>query len=487
MRGRFASFVVGAGLMGLALICAVFGFYATVLGEAAGGFGLAGGLSVALGALLLWAGSLQADPARREAIIGVLLLWLVVPLVGAIPYAVSGGLTPVSAAFESMSGFTATGATVLRDFETFPLSLFMYRALSQWLGGVGIIVLFVAVFPKLAIAGRQLFFAEMPGPTEEKLTPRLRNTAAAVLAVYLVMTVLAALAYIAAGMVPFDAVAHALTTLAAGGFSPRGDSFAAYHSAAIDWIAVLFMTVAGISFTLQYQALMGRPRTLWRDPEFRAYGLILLGASALLFYVLQGLYEPGEALRHAMFQAVSIMTTTGYASADFGAWPAQAQAVLLVLMFVGGSAGSAAGGVKVMRWLIIAKNTAREVNRALHPRAVMPVRVGERTIPEEVLRAVVAFLTLFLGLFTLITLVLIWLEADFLTAISAAIACVGNVGPGLAGVGPMQHFDDLHATSRLVLTFAMYAGRLEVVTLFVVLNRRFWRLPRGSRATFDID
>ncbi|MDQ3399108.1 MAG: TrkH family potassium uptake protein, partial [Deinococcota bacterium] len=337
MRGRFAPFVVGAGLAGLSVICVVFGLYAALLGEPVTGFVAAGSLSLGLGAVLLYAGTAQADPARREAIIGVLLLWLVVPLAGALPYALSGGLSPVSAIFESMSGFTATGATVLQDFAGFPRILFMYRAFSQWLGGVGIVVLFVAVFPKLAIAGRQMFFAEMPGPTEEKLTPRLRNTAMAVLLVYAGMTVVAAVSYGLLGMPPFDALAHAFTTVAAAGFSPNANSFAGYDIPALDWFAIVFMTLAGVSFTLQYQVLVGRPQALWRDPEFRAYAALLLVASALLFYFIRDSYGVAEGLRHALFQAISIMTTTGYASVDFAQWPEQAQAILLVLMFVGGS------------------------------------------------------------------------------------------------------------------------------------------------------
>jgi len=408
----------------------------------------------------------------------VLLLWLVIPTFGALPFAVSGGMNPLNALFESMSGFTATGATVLQDFSSFGHSLFMWRAFSQWVGGVGIIVLFIAVFPQLALAGRQLFFSETPGPTEERLTPRLRNTASAVLLVYLGLTLACTAAYVAAGLPFAEALEHALTTVAAGGFSSSPTSFEGFNNAALEWTAILFMTLAGVSFALQYRALMGRPRELTRDPELRAYLLIIAVASVLVAVALRGSYEGLLALRHGLFQVISILTTTGYASADFALWPQQAQVLLIMLMFVGGSAGSAAGGIKVMRWLIIGQSTAQEVRRALHPRAVLPVRVGNRSISDEVLRAVAGFITLYVGLFAVSTAVLAWLEADFVTAFTAAIACLGNVGPGLEAVGPMLHFAELHPLSRALLTFNMYAGRLEIVVVFIVFNGDFWRVPR---------
>ncbi len=452
--------------------------YAALLGESIVGFAVTLGLCTALGGTLIWLGTSEAEPTRREALIGVLLLWFSVPMFGAVPYVIMGGFSPLNAMFESMSGFTTTGATVLRNFDEFPISLFMWRALTQWIGGVGIIVLFIAVFPQLAIAGRQLFFAEAPGPTEERLTPRLRNTASAVLIVYVGLTVLCGLAYWLAGMTPYNAVAHTFTTLAAGGFSPNGLSFDGFNSPAIDWVAIVFMTFAGANFSLQYQAVVGRPKDLFRDAEVRAYLTILLIAAGFLAVTLWGDYGAVEAVRHALFQVISILTTTGYASVDFIEWSQQGQMILLVLMFVGGSAGSAAGGIKVIRWLIITRNMAREVRRALHPKAVLPVRVGSRPIGEEVLRAVAAFLTLYLSLFAVTAAVVIWLGADIITGTTAAIACIGNIGPGLGEVGPMLNFADLHPVSRGLLIFAMYAGRLEVVTVFIVFNRDFWRLPK---------
>jgi len=477
VRGRFAPYILGTGLLGLAIIMAAFSGYALLLREPPGGFAVTAVVAGVLGGLLLKLGVRQAEPTRREALLGVLLLWSGVPLVGAIPFA-HGGLTVLNAIFESMSGFTTTGATVLLDFESFPKSLFMWRALTQWIGGVGIIVLFIAVFPQLAIAGRQLFFAEAPGPTEERLTPRLRHTASAVLVVYSGLTSLCIIGYLLAGMSVYEAVAHAFTTLSAGGFSPNGLSFAGYATPAIDWVAIIFMAFAGANFALQYRAVTGKPLDLLRDSEFRAYLSIVLIGALLLIIALGGRYPLVEAVRHGLFQSLSIITTTGYASADFAAWPIPAQAVLVALMFVGGSAGSAAGGIKVARWLIVSRHAARELRHTLHPRAVVPLRVGQRTVPEEVLRAVAAFITLYIGLFAVTTLVLVWLGADFVTALTAAIACIGNIGPGLGAAGPMLNFAELHPVSRGLLTFGMYAGRLEVITVFILLDAETWRLPR---------
>jgi trk system potassium uptake protein TrkH len=478
MRGRFAPYVIGTGLLALSGVMLLFTFYAAVVRQPMTGFLLSAALSALFGAVLRMLGSSNAEPTRREALIAVLVSWLAVPAVGAVPYAVTAGFGPVNAFFESMSGFTTTGATVLTDFAAFPSSLFLWRALSQWVGGIGILVIFIAVFPQLAIAGRQLFFAEAPGPTEERLTPRLRHTATAVVTVYTGLTVLCAAAYAIAGMPVFDSVAHAFTTLAAGGFSPNAQSFQGYANPAVDWVATVFMLFAGANFALLYRGVAGRPREILRDPEFRAYVSIAVVASLALTVLLLGVYGLGDALRHGFFQVFSIMTTTGYASADFAQWPQRAQAVLVVVMFIGGSAGSAGGGIKVVRWLIIARNTAREVRRALHPRAVLPVRLGNRVVPEDVLRSVAAFITLYVGLFATSTVILVMLGADFVTAFTASIACLGNIGPGLARVGPMVDFGHLHVASRLLLTFDMYAGRLEVVTVFVLFTRGWWRLPR---------
>lgn len=477
-RDRFIPYVLGAGLLALSIAAGAFTLYAAVLHERFLGFLVTGTLALPVGLALRHRGRSGSEPGRREALTAVLVSWLLLPALGAVPYVIDGGMSGVNAMFESMSGFTTTGATVLTDFSAFGKALFMWRALSQWVGGIGILVLFIAVFPQLAIAGRQLFFTEAPGPTEERLTPRLRNTAAAVLGVYSFLTLACAVGYGLAGMSAYDAVEHALTTLAAGGFSSKALGFEEFGSSAAEWVAVVFMFFAGANFALLYRAATGRPRDLFRDAELRAYTWILVAASGLLATVLVAIYPVPDAIRHAMFQVLSIVTTTGYASADFALWSLPAQMLLVVLMFVGGCAGSASGGVKVMRWIIVTKSTARELVRALHPRAVLPLNVGARVVPEEVVRAVAAFLTIYIGLFAFTTLVLVLLGADFVVAFTAAITCLGNVGPGLESIGPMASFAGLHPVSRGLLTFVMYAGRLEVVTVFAVFTPGWWNFRR---------
>jgi trk system potassium uptake protein len=476
-RGRFAPFVVGTGLLALTAALLAFALYAAIIGEASGPFVVTALLAVTLGLPTRLYGRSGQEPSRREALIGVLLLWSLIPAVGIVPYVLGAGMTPLNAFFESMSGFTATGATAIGDFEAVPAALFMWRAFTQWIGGIGIVVVFVAVFPQLAIAGRQIFNAELPGPTEERITPRLRTTALAVLSLYVGLSAACAFAYVLAGMEPYAAVAHAFTTVAAAGFSPEERSFEAY-GAAVDWVAITFMSLAAVNFALLFRAFMGRPRDLARDPELRTYVAIVLIAGSLLSFHLIGTYEGTEVLRHGFFHTISILTTTGYASADFNAWPDAARATLVLLMFVGGSAGSAAGGIKVMRWLILGAHTVREVRRALHPRAILPLTVGLRSIPEDVLRAIGAFLMLYGALLVGSATLLVYLGTDFLTAFSAAAATIGNVGPGLGAVGPMASYDALPAAGRAVLIFNMFAGRLEVVSVFVLFTFRWWRLPR---------
>lgn len=485
-RGRTAPYVLGTVLAAQGGAMLAFAVAAALGDEPWQGFVEAGVAGLALGAALLYVGRdgapgrRRSEPSRREALVALLSAWALVPLVGGLPYLGAGVLGPLDAFFESMSGFTTTGATMLVDFDTVGPVLFLYRALTQWVGGVGIIVLFIGLFPQLAIGGRQLFFAEAPGPTEERLTPRLRQTAIAILGVYTTLTVLIAIAYGVAGMGAYDAVVHALTTLAAGGFSPEARSFEAF-GAPVAWVAVVGMLFAGANFALLYRSLTVRAGVLWRDPELRAYVAIAAVATLVLSLLLGDRYAPADALRHGAFQVLSILTSTGFASVDFALWPERDQAVLLVVAFIGGSAGSAAGGIKVARWLILGQHTAREVRRTLHPRAVLPVRMGLHGVTEDVLRSVAAFVTLYVGLFAFTTVVLVLLGSDFTTAFSAAIACLGNIGPGLAGVGPMGSFAELPAVGKGLLAFCMYAGRLEVVTVFALLTPGWWRLPRKGR------
>jgi len=443
------------------------------------GFTVAGLATVVAGHVMRWAGGSRHDDIRRlEAMAIVAGTWLAVAVAAAVPY-VWSGFGPIDALFESMSGLTTTGATIVTDFSKVSRSLFLWRSLTQWLGGMGVIALFIAVLPRLAIAGRQLFFAEAPGPTDEKLTPQVRKTAAVLWKLYAAISAAEVAALMLAGMPLYDSVCHAMTTLAAGGFSPHPESVMGYANPAVEWIVTFFMFVAGANFALQYRALHGQPSALTRDDEFRTYaGVVLVSTGLLAAFLWRDGYRVIEAARHAAFQVVSIVTTTGYASADFAKWSEQAQMVLFALMFVGGCAGSAGGGPKVVRLLLVSRYLRSELRRTLHPRAVLPVKLNGGLVPDDVMRAVLAFFLLYLLVFAVSALVVVLLGADIVTGLTATIACLGNIGPGLNMVGPMGHFAHLHPVSRLVLTAAMWIGRLEVVTVLALLRPEVWRSVR---------
>jgi trk system potassium uptake protein TrkH len=380
-----------------------------------------------------------------------------------------------------MSGLTTTGATVFSDFSLYGRGLFFWRAMTQWLGGVGVIALFIAVLPRLAIGGRELFFAEAAGPTEEKLTPQLRHTAIAIWRVYGALTAAQVLALMAVGMPLYEAVCHAFTTMSAGGFSPHPQSIAGYQNAAVDWVIIVFMFVAGANFSLQYRAVRGTRNALIQDEELRAYAGVVVVATVLLVLALfrYGM-APLDAIRHGLFQVLSILTTTGFASDDFLLWSNPALMVLLLLMFIGGCAGSAAGGPKVVRHLLLARLTQRELRRTLHPRAVLPVKLGGRVVPETILRDVQVFMLVYLLTFAVGAAIVGLLGADPVTAITAAIACLGNIGPGLGTIGPMASFAELHPVSKIALTLLMWIGRLEVLTVLVIFRPEVWRSVRWT-------
>lgn len=421
------------------------------------------------------------DQLRRvEGLAIVSATWMVLAHLAAIPYIVAG-LGFIDSLFEAMSGLTTTGSTVFTDFTAFGHGIFFWRSMTEWLGGVGVIALFIAVLPRLAIAGRELFFAEAAGPSDEKLTPQLRQTAIALWRIYIVLTLALVLALRLAGMSLFDAVCHAFTTLSAGGFSPHPLSIAGYESAAIDWIIVAFMFIAGANFGLQYRAVRGGRRALVQDEELRAYAGIVAVAAVILTGALmrQGM-AVHDAVRHGAFQVLTIVTTTGYASADFELWSDQAKIVLFLLMFIGGCAGSAAGGPKVVRHILMARFTLRELKRTLHPRAILPVKLGGRVVPEHILRDVQVFVLFYLLTFAAGAAIVVGLGADLLTGITASIVCLGNIGPGFGAIGPMASFADLHPVSKIVLTLEMWIGRLEVLTVLVLFRFEAWRASRWA-------
>ncbi|WP_137288248.1 TrkH family potassium uptake protein [Natronorubrum halophilum] len=454
----------------------------------------------------------QLDPypdlQPREALLLVAIAWLAVAIVGSVPYVIAGYGTdstlahPVNALFESTSGFTTTGATVMGEISVDDHShaIMMWRQLTQWLGGMGIIVLMIAILPELAVNGAQLIRSEAPGPELQKLTPKIAETARILWLVYFGFTIVLIgllyglhLAGVADNMTFYNAVAHGFSTLPTGGFSPEADSIAAF-SAAVQWVIIPFMVVAGTNFALFWYVLHGEPRRFVQNTEFRAYAgaiavitvivtALLYGGSAPALGGLGGTTEGvGESsLRHAAFQIVSLLNSTGYATSDFAEWDGTAQVVLLVTMFIGGSAGSTGGGIKIIRWLVIWKITRRELFTAAHPEAVQPIRIGGYVVDEDVIRGVLGFTLLYLLIFVLATVFIVIDSARGgyaltpLEGISASIATIGNIGPGFGRLGPFGSYLEFPVTSKLVMIFLMWIGRLEIIPVLVLFTGAFWK------------
>ena len=453
----------------------------------------AGAIMALVGLGLERVGRDAAPIGFREGFFVVAVTWLAAATLGALPYLLSGEPQldrPVDAYFEAMSGFTTTGASVLTDIAALDRSLLMWRQFTQWLGGMGIIVLALAVLPRLRVGGRQLLESEMPGPEVDQLADRIRSTAQRLWLLYVALTAAQALILAVFGwtgiddrMDLFNAVAHAFTTLPTGGFSPEPRSIEPF-AAASQWVIVVFMVLAGMNFALLFRLFVRRKgRAVARDEEARLYLTILALMSVLLAV---GLWEAGveigeAAFRHGTFQVVSMMTTTGYASTDFIAWPAFALMIVIGVMFVGGSAGSTGGAIKVVRHLLLGKVLRRELRQTLHPEVVMPIRLNGVVVDERTLRAITAFILLYVGLFV-VGAGLIAVDAAFqgpdvsaYDAIAAAATTLGNVGPGLGLSGPMGSFEPYSDFSTIVMTALMWLGRLEVLPVVVLLTRGYWR------------
>ncbi|MDK2892618.1 MAG: trk/ktr system potassium uptake protein [Methanohalophilus sp.] len=411
----------------------------------------------------------------REGFLIVAFGWLLAAAFGSLPY-IFEGLPPLNAFFESMSGFTTTGATVFTDIESHSKGLLFWRSLTQWLGGMGIIMLFIAILPNLGIAGRQLFRAEVPGPKEDQLKPRIRETAKILWMVYLVMTLMEFASLTIVGLHPYDAITHTFSTMACGGFSPKGESVAAFGDPLVEGIITLFMFFAGANFALHYKSLYIDRKSLLKDQEFRFYFFLIVCAFLILAYMLfsTGVYSISDSFRYGIFQVVSIMTTTGFATVDFNQWPDSAKIVLFTLMFIGGCAGSTAGGVKVVRFLLLFKYAQKELFKVIHPKAVKPIRFNNKVVPDDVMQATISFMIFYFSIFFISSILLSLMGLDFVTSMSASIATLGNIGPGFALVGPMQNFDIIPAFGKCILITNMWIGRLEVFTVLVVFTPAFW-------------
>ncbi len=416
------------------------------------------------------------DLRRTEGMLIVTLAWVVTAAAGAVPY-LFFGLSPLDAYFESVSGITTTGATILVDFSLYPKSFFFWRSLTQWLGGMGIIVLFVAILPQFAVAGRQMFFAEAPGPTEEKVTPRITHTAKALWLVYLLLTVLEIILLVLTGTPLFDAVCNSLTTMAAGGFSPHPQSIMGYENPAMVWIITFFMFLAGSNFALQYRFLIHRkPGSLIRSEEFRFYTAIVLLASGILCagLLINDSYGLLDSIRDSLFQIASIITTTGFSSADFALWSVAAQTILFTMMLVGGCAGSAGGGVKVIRVLFAFKYLRREISQIIHPQAVLPLKIDRKTVPNDIQRQILGFLLFYLAMATISALAVTIIEGDAAVGLVGTAATIGNIGPGFGEIGPMGSFGTLAPASKIIFILNMVVGRLELIPFLAMLHPDFW-------------
>ncbi len=376
-----------------------------------------------------------------------------------------------------MSGFTTTGSTILTDIEAMPPSLLLWRSLTQWLGGMGIIVLSLAILPMLGVGGMQLFKAEVPGPTADRLKPRIQDTAKLLWGVYALLTGIEIILLMAGGMSFFDGINHAFTTMATGGFSTRNASVGAYGSAYIEWVITLFMFLAGVNFSLHYLALRGRIGDFIRNEEFLFYsGLVMVG-TILITLLNMGSTYPGflDNLRFSAFQVVSIITTTGFATADYELWPVLCQYLLVFSMFIGGCAGSTGGGMKVARILLLFKHAQVQVFRLIHPRAVRLVKLGDRPVDKEVMQSILGFFALYLGVFVAASFIMAGVGMDLPSAGASVIATLSNIGPGLGSVGPVDNFAHVPAFGKLVLAFCMLLGRLELFTVLVLVFPSFWR------------
>lgn len=413
----------------------------------------------------------------RGGYILVAAAWIGAIIVGAVPFVLSGYIPSITDAFfESASGFTTTGATILGDVETLPMSLNLWRTQMHWLGGMGIVALTVALMPLIGVGGFQLIKAETTGPEKGKITPKITVTAKLLWFIYLGMTLIQTALLMLTGMSFFEALAHAFATLGTGGFSTKNASIGAFNSPAVDWICITFMALSGINFSLYYQLLTGKPGELFTNTEFKAYIGILAASVVVIAAIIVPQYASlGEAVRYASFQVVSITTTTGFATADYTTWPPAAQMVIFMLLFVGGCSGSTGGSVKVVRWVILAKQAANEVRRLLHPHGVFSIRLNGRVGRKDVVFNVTAFLFLYAVLVLITTFVAACSGADLFSAFTAGATLVGNVGPGFGMISPVDNFGFFAPWAKWWFSFAMIAGRLELYTMLLFFFPSFWK------------
>lgn len=424
----------------------------------------------------------------KDGFVVVTFTWLAISLFGALPFILTGAIPNITDAFfESMSGVTTTGATIIGNpktlphlthgIESLPHGVLFWRSFIQWIGGMGIIVFSLAILPLLGVGGVQLFKAEVPGPVKDRIKPRVRETAKLLWLVYFGISMVETILLYAGGLSLFDSICHTFTTMATGGFSTKNASIAHFDSAYVQYVFVLFMFLAGANFSLHFRAITRGVKGYFKDGEFRFYaGFILLFAILITVNnIMMNGYISHKLCRDSLFQVVSILTTTGYGTADYLLWGAFAQIIMLLLMFSGGSSGSTGSGIKIARVMVIMKYILSETKRILHPRAVIPVRIGERSLPEEVIRNTLVFTLFYITIFLTVSIILAALSLDIVSAFGATAACIGNIGPGLGSVGPSSNYAHLPDIAKWLLSFCMLLGRLEIFTVIVILSPSFWR------------
>lgn len=438
------------------------------------------GFSVSLLGLLFFLATKNKDKEirKREGYIIVSIGWIVTSLFGALPFVIHGAIPCYTDAFfETMSGFTTTGASILNDIESMPHGLLFWRSVTQWLGGMGMIVLSLAILPILGIGGMQLFIAEVPGPTKDKLHPRVRETAVRLWGIYVILTFAQVFLLLIGGMNLFDSICHSLTTVSTGGFSTKQASIAYFQSPFIQYVIIFFMFASGINFTLHYHLLHGKFINLKKNEELKFYTAIIifwtLFIALILYFSNYGGIE--KTFRDSLFQVVSIITTTGYITADYEIWGTLLLLVFFLFLFIGGCAGSTAGGIKIVRHLLLLKNSFLELRRLIHPRAIIPVRFNNHSVSQDIISNVLAFFLFYIFTFIIGSLIMTMLGLDFMSAIGSVATSLGNVGPAIGSVGPTDNFANIPTLGKWFLSFLMLLGRLELFTILVIISPAFWK------------
>ena len=442
-------------------------------------FIVSAGINLSAGGLITFLSrKAKKDIGKREGFIIVSMVWVVFSLFGSFPYMISGSIPNFTDAFfETISGFTTTGSSILNDIEALPHGILFWRSISQWLGGMGIIVLSLAILPVFGIGGMQLFIAEVPGPTPDKISPRIKQTAKALWGIYLLFTVAETILLWIGGMSFYDALCHSFTTMATGGFSTKQASIAHWSSPFIQYVIIFFMFLAGTNFTLSYLAIKGKFASVFKDEEFKYYSIIIIGFTALitLGLLLSSQLQFEQAFRDALFQVVSIVTTTGFATADYLLWTPVLTILIFALFFFGGSAGSTGGGIKIMRIVVLAKNGYYELKRLIHPHAIIPVKFNKHSVDSKIVTNVLAFFMLYMVIFSVSTIIFTLIEPDMESSMGAVATSLGNIGPGLGSVGPAENFFHIKPIGKWFLSFLMLLGRLELFTVLVLFSPTFWK------------